>query len=186
MNLFLVLSVALALAMDAFAVAVGLSVPPKGLNQTQALRLAFFFGLFQFMMPLIGWMAAQSFLRYVQKVDHWVAFGLLCLVGGKMVMASFRYEPAKRRASNDPSRGLTLIMLSVATSLDAFAVGLSFAAIEEEILFPSFIIGVVAFLLTFAGTKLGPLAGKLAGRGSELLGGLILILIGIKILVEHL
>jgi putative Mn2+ efflux pump MntP len=186
MNLFLVLPVALALAMDAFAVAVGLSVAPKGLNKIQTFRLAFFFGLFQFMMPLIGWTAAQSFLRYIQQVDHWVAFGLLCLVGGKMVLSSFQYERARSKASNDPSKGLTLVMLSVATSIDAFAVGLSFAALEEGILYPSFIIGVVAFLLTLAGTRLGPLAGKLVSKGAEFLGGLILILIGIKILAEHL
>ncbi len=186
MNLFLVFPVALALAMDAFAVAVGLSVAPKGLNKIQSFRLAFFFGIFQFLMPLIGWLAAQSFLRYIRQVDHWVAFGLLCFVGGKMVLASFHGELARSKASNDPSKGLTLVMLSVATSIDAFAVGLSFAALEESILYPSSIIGVVAFFLTLAGTRLGPLAGKLAGKGAEFLGGLILILIGIKILVDHL
>lgn len=186
MNLLLVLPVALALAMDAFAVAVGLSVGPEGLNRTQAFRLAFFFGLFQFMMPLIGWVAGQSFLHYIQDMDHWVAFGLLCFIGGKMVWASFQDEQMKRKFSNDPTKGLSLVMLSVATSIDAFAVGLSLAALKEEIFYPSLVIGVVTFFLSLGGTRLGPLVGKLAGKGAEFLGGLILILIGMKLLVEHL
>ena len=92
MNFLLVLPVALALAMDAFAAAVGLSVAPKGLNKTQAYRISFFFGAFQFTMPLIGWLAGQSFLRYIREVDHWVAFGLLCFIGGRM-MILMRWTP---------------------------------------------------------------------------------------------
>ena len=186
MNLFLLLPVALALAMDAFAVAVGLSVSPKGLNKIQSFRLAFFFGIFQFMMPLIGWMAGEGLLAIIRHVDHWVAFALLCFIGGKMVLASFLDGKTNGKASNDPTKGLSLIMLSAATSIDAFAVGLSLAALEQEILYPSLIIGSIAFFLTLGGTKLGPLVGKLAGKGAEFLGGLILILIGIKILTEHL
>lgn len=186
MNFLLVLLVALALAMDAFAVAVGLSVAPQGLNKSQAYRLSFFFGIFQFMMPLIGWLVGQGFLRYIRDVDHWVAFGLLFFIGGKMVLASFQDEKIKDNASDDPTKGLRLIMLSVATSIDAFAIGLSFAALHEGILYPSLIIGIVAFLLSLGGTWLGPLVGKLAGKGAEFLGGMILVLIGIKILIEHL
>ncbi len=186
MNFLLVLPVAFALAMDAFAVAVGLSVVPQGLNRTQAYRLSLFFGAFQFMMSLIGWLAGQGFLRYIREVDHWVAFGLLLFIGGKMVLASFQDEKIKKEASSDPTKGLNLIVLSIATSIDAFAVGLSFAALEEGILYPSLIIGGVAFFLTLGGTRLGPLIGKLAGKGAEFLGGLILIFIGIKILAEHL
>jgi putative Mn2+ efflux pump MntP len=186
MNFLLVLPVALALAMDAFAVAVGLSVAPQGLNRTQAYRLSFFFGAFQFVMPLIGWLAGQGFFGYIRKVDHWVAFGLLLFIGGKMVLASFQNKRIKTKASSDPTRGLNLMMLSIATSIDAFAVGLSFAALQEGILYPSIIIGVVAFFLTLGGTWLGPLVGKLAGKRAEFFGGLILVLIGIKILVDHL
>ncbi len=186
MNLFLVVPIALALAMDAFAVAVGLNVAPKGLDRSQIFRLGLFFGFFQFMMPLIGWLAGQGFLRYIRLVDHWVAFVLLCFIGGRMVLASFRDKQTKEKISYDPTKGLTLVMLSVATSIDAFAVGLSFAALEEGILYPSLIIGVVAFLLTVGGARLGPLVGKLAGKWAEFCGGLILIFIGIKILVDHL
>jgi putative Mn2+ efflux pump MntP len=186
MSLFLVLPIALALAMDAFAVAVGLSVAPGGLSKFQMFRLGLFFGIFQWMMPLIGWLVGQGFMRYIRHVDHWVAFALLCFIGGRMVLESFQDKRKKSKTFHDPTKGFSLIMLSVATSIDAFAVGLSFAALEEGILYPSLIIGIVAFLLTLGGTKLGPLVGKLAGKGAEFIGGLILIFIGIKILVDHL
>lgn len=186
MNLFLVIPVALALAMDAFAVSIALSVAPGGLKKSQSLRIAFFFGFFQFLMPLIGWLAGQSFFDYMRDKDHWVAFGLLLIIGGKMVADSFRFRESEKKTSGDPKRGATLLLLAVATSIDAFAVGLSFAAIEQDILFPSVIIGIVAFAMTFLGTKLGPAIGKIAGKRAELMGGLILIFIGIKILAEHL
>lgn len=186
MNFFLVIPVALALAMDAFAVSVGLSVLPEGLKKSQRVRLAVFFGFFQFLMPLIGWLAGQGFLDYIRDVDHWVAFGLLFLIGGKMLLESFRNQGRTKRMSEDPTKGMTLILLSVATSIDAFAVGLSFAALRQKVLYPAIIIGVVAFSMTFLGTKIGPVIGKIAGKRAEFFGGLILILIGIKILIEHL
>ena len=186
MNLFLVIPVALALAMDAFAVSIGLSVRPGGLKMSQRLRLAVFFGFFQFLMPLVGWLAGQEFLHYMRDVDHWVAFGLLCVVGGKMVVESFRNQDMMKKTPGDPTIGVTLILLAIATSIDAFAVGLSFAALQQKILYPSIIIGVVAFVMTIIGTKLGSVFGKIVGKRAELLGGLILILIGIKILTGHL
>jgi len=186
MNLFFVIPVALALGMDAFAVSIVLSVLPGGLKKRQILRLAVFFGFFQFLMPLVGWLAGQGFLDYIRDVDHWVAFGLLFFIGGKMLVESFRHGSSAKKVSGDPTKGVTLILLSVATSIDAFAVGLSFAALEQKIFFPSLIIGGVAFALTYFGTRLGPVFGKIAGKRAELLGGLILIFIGIKILMEHL
>jgi putative Mn2+ efflux pump MntP len=186
MNLFLVIPVALALAMDAFAVSVGLSVLPEGLKRIQSLRLAVFFGFFQFLMPQVGWLLGQGFLDNIRDVDHWVAFGLLLFIGGKMVVESFRKQGMVKIISSDPTKGITLILLSVATSIDAFAVGLSFAAIHQKILYPSAIIGAVAFMMTLVGTKIGPAIGKIAGKRAELLGGLILIFIGVKILTEHL
>lgn len=186
MNFFLVIPVALALAMDAFAVSVGLSVLPEGLKRNQRMRLAGFFGFFQFLMPLVGWLAGQGFLDYIRNVDHWVAFGLLFLIGGKMMTESFRGQGRTKKITGDPTKGFTLILLSVATSIDAFAVGLSFAALQQEVLYPALIIGVVAFLMTFLGTKIGPVIGRIAGKRAEFLGGLILILIGVKILIEHL
>ena len=186
MNFFLVIPVALALAMDTFAVSIGLSVLPGGLKKRQRLRLAFFFGFFQFMMPLIGWMAGQVFLDEMSGVDHWVAFGLLLLIGGKMVVEALRRRDGTKKMSGDPTKGVTLVLLSVATSIDALAVGLSFAAIRQKILYPSVIIGTVALAMTLLGTKIGPVIGKVAGKWAEFLGGAILIVIGIKILAEHL
>jgi putative Mn2+ efflux pump MntP len=185
MSFFLVLPVAFALAMDAFAVSVGISVSQKEQRWDQRIRLASSFGFFQFIMPIIGWLAGQGFLEYIHDVDHWVAFSLLFLIGGKMVLDSFRAQRKMKNVPDDPSRGFRLIVLSVATSIDAFAVGLSFAALEIPILYPSVVIGIVAFLMTLLGTRIGPVIGQIAGKRAELLGGLILILIGIKIIVEH-
>jgi putative Mn2+ efflux pump MntP len=186
MNIFLVLPVAFALAMDAFAVSVGISVAQKEQRWDQRFRLASSFGFFQFMMPIIGWLAGQSFLDYIRDVDHWVAFSLLFLIGGKMLIDSFRDQRKMEKVPDDPSKGFRLIMLSVATSIDAFAVGLSFAALQVSIFYPSVIIGIVAFLMTLMGTRIGPVIGQIAGKRAEFFGGLILFFIGVRILVQHI
>jgi putative Mn2+ efflux pump MntP len=138
------------------------------------------------MMPIIGWYAGESFLDYIRDIDHWVAFSLLFLIGGKMVLDSFRDQRKMEKVPDDPSKGFRLIMLSVATSIDAFAVGLSFAALKIPILYPSVIVGIVAFLMTLLGTRIGPVIGRIAGKRAELLGGLILIIIGVRILIQHI
>ncbi len=187
MNFFLVLAVAFALAMDAFAVSVGISLRPEGLTQRQAFRMAFHFGFFQFMMPLLGWQATRSILLdYIEPFDHWVAFGLLLVIGVKMIFEFFRTGKGTQKNQEDVTTGFSLLLLSVATSIDALAVGLSLAALQVTILYPAVVIGVIAFLMTILGTRIGPLLGRLVGRSAELLGGLILILIGVKILWEHL
>ena len=188
MNIFIVFGVALALAMDAFAVSVGVSLNLDGITKRQTFRLAFSFGFFQFMMPIAGWLAGNSMLQHIQAVDHWVAFGLLLFVGVKMIYESFK-RGKKTKEGNvnvDPTKGLSLLTLSVATSIDALAVGLSFAALHKSILYPAVVFGFVAFLMTVLGTKLGPPLGQRIGKKASLAGGLILILIGIKILAEHL
>lgn len=186
MKIFLVLPIALALGMDAFAVSVGLAVSQKGLSRNQVFRLATGFGLFQFLMPLLGWMAGQTIIESIKTVDHWVAFGLLAVVGTKMIYESFKSETSISNKDKDPTKGFVLLILSVATSIDALAVGLSFAALDLPVLIPSLIIGVVAFIMTIVGTKIGPLFGRLVGKRAELIGGSVLILIGIKILTDHL
>jgi len=186
MNLFLVFGVAFALAMDAFAVAVGVSLGLEGMTRRQAFRLAFHFGFFQFVMPILGWLAGQSVFRYIHAFDHWVAFGLLLFIGGRMAFDSFRSGEKVEKGAADPTKGLSLFILSLATSVDALAVGLSFAALHVKILYPVIVIGIVCFLITLIGTKIGPLIGQLIGKRAELAGGLILIGIGIKILVDHL
>jgi putative Mn2+ efflux pump MntP len=182
----LILAIALALAMDAFAVSVGLSLSREGLTEKQTSRIAIYFGFFQFMMTVIGWLAGQSVLRYIQAVDHWIAFVLLSFIGGKMIYESFSSQKRLERKDSDPTKGLSLLMLSVATSIDALAVGLSLAFIHVNILYPAAVIGAVTFLLTIAGVKTSGLLGQWLGKRAGLLGGLILILIGIKILYEHL
>ncbi len=188
MNFFLVFGIAFALAMDAFAVSVGVSLSLEGMTKRQTFRLAIYFGFFQFMMPVVGWLAGNSLLKYIQVVDHWIAFGLLLFVGVKMIYESFK-RGKKTKEGNvnvDPTKGLSLLTLSVATSIDALAAGLSLAALQESILYPAVVIGLVAFLMTVLGTRLGPPLGQRIGKKAELAGGLILILIGIKILAEHL
>jgi putative Mn2+ efflux pump MntP len=182
----ILLGLALALAMDAFAVALGVGLSLKPATGRQTFRLAFHFGLFQFLMPILGWSVGETLVRYIEEYDHWVAFVLLLAVGGKMIFESFRPEDAGERERNDPTRGLAVLVLSVATSLDALAVGLSLAALHVAIVIPAVVIGVVAFSMTVLGMKIGPALGRVIGRRAELLGGLILILIGFKILAGHL
>jgi len=187
MNIFLVLALALALAMDAFAVSVGVSLRPERLSFRQAFRMAVFFGFFQFMMPLIGWQATRSILQqYIEPFDHWVAFGLLLVIGARMIFDSFRSRDDTEERQKDRTIGFALLMLSLATSIDAFAVGMSLAALQTSILYPAVVIGIVALMMTYLGTRIGPLMGRLAGKRAELFGGVILILIGAKILLEHL
>jgi putative Mn2+ efflux pump MntP len=186
MNFLIVLGIALALAMDAFAVSLGTGLSLSPATGRQTLRLAFHFGLFQFLMPIAGWAAGESFVKYIARYDHWLAFALLLGVGGRMIFGSFQPEKPSGVHRPDPTQGFSLIVLSVATSLDALVVGLSLAALRAPILYPAIIIGIVAFGLTAAGMRLGPALGKVIGRRAELLGGLILILIGIKILIDHL
>jgi putative Mn2+ efflux pump MntP len=177
-------AIALALAMDAFAVAVvtGLSLP---LTRRRVFRLAFHFGLFQALMPAIGWAAGRVIYRWVGHLDHWIAFGLLAFVGGHMIWGALHGEEEERRAE-DVTRGWTLIMLSVATSIDALAVGLTLAMIGAAILVPALVIGLVAAALTTAGMVLGRAIGAAWGKRIEVLGGAILIAIGVRIVWQHL
>jgi len=181
-----VLGVALGLAMDAFAVALGLGCSPRGLSGGQRLRLAFAFGSFQFLMPVIGWAAGKGIESRIRAFDHWIAFGLLVFVGGKMILESFRAEREGACGAGDPTRGSRVLVLSVATSIDALAVGLSLGVLEAGIFYPAAVIGVVAFLMTIIGARLGPALGKVVGRRAELAGGGVLVLIGIKIVLDHL
>jgi putative Mn2+ efflux pump MntP len=178
-------ALACALAMDAFAVAIvtGLTLDP--LRPRQVLRLSFHFGLFQALMPVLGWLAGIAVHSYIEAFDHWVAFGLLAFVGGKMLWESRQHED-ERPTRGDPTAGWSLVVLSVATSVDALAVGLSLAMIGSQILQPALVIGIVAFGLTAAGMLLGRRAGAVWGRRVEVLGGVVLIGIGVRILVEHL
>jgi len=186
MSIFLILGIAFALAMDAFAVSLGMSTGLKGTTRIQTLRVAFHFGLFQFLMPILGWSVGQSVQKYIQAFDHWVAFGLLLFIGGKMIYESFGFRKKEKRYASDPTKGFSILLLSVATSIDALAVGLSLALLGVGIIYPAIVIGLVAFILTVIGMKMGSLLGNLVKKRGELLGGIILIIIGLVILFEHL
>jgi putative Mn2+ efflux pump MntP len=186
MSLVLVLGLAVALAMDCFAVSMGLACGRKGLAKRQAVRMAFFFAGFQFGMPVLGWFAGESVVRFTSGFDHWLAFALLAGIGGRMIYEAFHLSDEEKAGRPDQTRGARLLVLSVATSIDALAVGLSLGVIKSGILFPAAIIGVVCFLMTIIGARLGPAIGRVAGKWAELTGGLILIGIGVRTLIGHL
>ena len=182
MTLVEVLLLALALSADAFSVA--LAVGLRHSSRRQVFRLSWHFGLFQALMPVLGWLAGVAVRDYIAVLDHWVAFGLLAFVGGKMLWEA-RREPEDSRPAGDSTRGWALVLLSVATSIDALAVGLSLAMVGSTIIMPAMVIGVVAAAFTAVGMVLGRRIGSLWGKRVEVLGGLILIGIGVKIVVEH-
>jgi manganese efflux pump family protein len=157
----------------------------KKVHPVQILRTALAFGIAQALMPVIGWAAGRTVIDYISGYDHWVAFGLLAVVGGKMLWETFRGEN-ECKAGADISRGWLLFTLAIATSIDALAVGLSYAFLKISIIYAASIIGVVAFLVTILGFYLGRKAGNLPGRRAKILGGIILIGIGLRILLSHL
>ncbi|MDJ0882914.1 MAG: manganese efflux pump MntP family protein [Desulfobacterales bacterium] len=183
LNIF---AIAVALAMDAFAVAIASGVRLKRVSFRQFFRLAWHFGLFQALMPIIGWSAGLTVRDTIERFGHWVAFGLLVYVGVNMIREAFKLQEDARR-HKDPTRGLTLVMLSVATSIDALAVGLTISMLRVSIWTPALIIGVVAGVFTVIGLYLGKSVGS-AERLSpiaEVLGGVILLGIAVKIVIEH-
>lgn len=179
------LLMAVGLGMDAFAVALCAGATGRRIWFRPGFRLSFHFGLFQFIMPIIGWTAGTAFVRFIEAYDHWIAFGLLVYVGGKMIKESF--DQGDREAEDvDPTRKGMLVMLAVATSIDALAVGLSLAILRVPILYPSIVIGLVAAAMTALGLALGCRLGGLVGKRMELIGGLVLVGIGARILISHL
>ena len=180
---------ALALAMDCFAVSIASGIIVKKHIGKMMIRMAFLFGLFQAAMPLIGWFGVSTFTSYLENVDHWIAFGLLTFLGGRMIRESFLLEEEKKIK---PRKLKTQIVLAIATSIDALAVGISFACTGfsnlKMLVCPLLIIGFVSFVMSIAGILLGIKFGKPITKKlkPELLGGIILIFIGIKVLLSHL
>jgi len=185
MSFFTVIGIAIGLAMDAFAVALSSSMIIRRITGRHIFRLGFHFGLFQALMPILGWFAGSSIQRYISRWDHWVAFGLLVFIGMKSIFGAFR-SPKERIAGTDPTKGLNLVMLSIATSIDALAVGLSFAMLGVRIWYPALIIGLITGAITIIGMLIGSHLGRRLGKPVEIIGGLVLIAIGIHILIEHL
>jgi manganese efflux pump family protein len=184
MDLVTIFLLAVVLGLDAFAVALTAGATLAPLHKRQVFRLSFHFGLFQFLMPVLGWLAGEQVASVVGMVDHWIALVLLAAIGGRMIRGSFAKE--EQRAQTDMTRGVSLVSLSVATSIDAFAVGLSLAVLDISVWFPCAIIGVVAAAMTLIGMSLGRRWSARVGKRMELVGGIILIAIGIRILIEHL
>lgn len=184
MSFLEILLIAVGLAMDAFAVSIcaGTNELTKGKRPT--FRLSFHFGLFQFLMPIVGWLLGFGVQRYIEDYDHWVVLALLSYVGIKMIKSGFDKNPDIRKG--DLSKGMNLVVVSIATSLDALAVGISLAMLQSGIWYPSIIIGVITAGLSVLGVQLGNKLGTKFGKKMEILGGIILILIGIRILISHL
>lgn len=172
------------LAMDAFSVSVTDGIMLGRAKLSQAVKIALFFGLFQFLMPVIGYAAGSTFAEVIESFAHWVAFCILALIGGKMIYEAFTDEENADEGKN-PLAFKTLLVLAIATSIDALAVGVTFATMATPVLISSAIIGVVTFFISFAGVMIGSRAGDIFGNKAEIAGGTILILIGIKILIEH-
>jgi len=184
MEIVTILFLGVGLAMDAFAVSIVTGSIYKELHIRHALRMALFFGGFQAMMPLIGSLAGLSLKQHIAAYDHWIAFGLLGIVGGKMILEAFEIKSAEKNL--DPSNLLILLTLSVATSIDALAVGFTLSLLVRSLAFAVSAIGVITFGLSYAGVSVGKRFGHFFESKIEILGGLILIGIGIKILVTHL
>jgi putative Mn2+ efflux pump MntP len=184
MDLITIVFIALGLAMDAFAVSIASGVTLKKVRLRYAFRVAFFFGGFQALMPLLGWLAGSSFSSYIAAFDHWVAFGLLTFIGGKMIYESTVLKEAEKKT--DPRNLTILFILAIATSIDALVVGLSFSFLNVTIIEPVIIIGVITFLLSFAGVYIGARTGSFFENKIEIIGGVILIGIGLKVLIEYL
>ena len=184
MSLLALFLVAVGLSMDALAVAMASGLAVRRMRVRQALRMALFFGLFQALMPMIGWLAGLTLRTFIARWDHWVAFGLLVFIGGKMIVESFRLRDTTRAAG--PISLSMLLLLSVATSIDALAVGLSLSLLQVLIVSPALLIGAVTFLLSLLGGLIGSRVGHCCGNRIEALGSLILIGIGVKILLDHL
>lgn len=175
--------IGLGLSMDAFAVSVGSGINTKTEKFKNALRAGVFFGFFQAFMPLIGWFIGINLKSFISSFDHWVAFGLLVLIGLKMIHESSKLNRDKSRTNFSSIK--VLFILAIATSIDALIIGVGFAFINIPILTAAIIIGIITFTLSFTGVFMGNRFGAVFGKKAEIIGGLILILIGTKILISH-
>jgi putative Mn2+ efflux pump MntP len=183
MNPITIVLIAIGLAMDALAVSIAKGIVVKHQRRKTALLLASFFGGFQMLMPVIGWLAGTTLETVIVGIDHWIAFGLLTFIGSKMVYDSIRKEEGEKE---EDLRLHSLMTLAVATSIDALMIGVSFAFLQTQILVPILVIGLITFFLSLMGFFFGCGLGRIFGNKVKIVGGLILIAIGIRIILEHL
>jgi len=185
MDLATIFILAIALGVDAFSVAIGIGAANhQKLWWPPVLRLSLAFGFFQFMMAVLGWFAGSTVVEIIDAFDHWVVFGILALIGGKMIWEG--WEKEEQKIQTDQTKGLPLLILSVATSIDSLAVGFSFSALKNPILFPALIIGIVCLSMTSLGMIFGKALARILGKKVNIFGGLVLLVIGVKVLIEHL
>lgn len=186
MNILTLLLIALSLSFDSFAVSVssGMSMCRRHMKLSQTLRIAASLAIFQGFMPLLGWVLGEAFHTQMMKADHWIAFGLLLFLGLKMIWEG--RDPASNRKIKNPSHWKVLIPISLATSVDAFAMGIGFSLFVEKIVLPVLLIALVTFMVSLFGIYTGRKLGKRIAGTAEILGGIILIIIGSKILIEQL
>ncbi len=184
MNILELILTATALSMDAFAVSVSSGIVAKRFRITDALLVGLFFGSFQALMPTIGWLAAYSIRGLIESVDHWIAFGLLAAIGSKMIYDVYKKGEETEKIGN-PFAIKTLFIMAIATSIDALAVGISFAIIDVDIVTTAITIGIITFAISVWGVYLGNRLCLLCEKRATFIGGIILILIGIKILLDH-
>lgn len=187
MGIVELLLIGIGLSMDAFAVAICKGLNMKKVNKIQCLVIALFFGGFQALMPLIGWLLGKQFEVYITSIDHWIAFILLALIGGNMVKESMEKDEGEKEEECPQKLDIKeLFLLAIATSIDALAVGITFAFLQVQIVPAIIIIGVTTFVISVIGVFVGNIFGSKYKNKAELAGGIILILIGLKILLEHL
>ena len=183
MSLFGIIILSIGLGMDAFAVSVCKGVSFKKSNLKKSIIVASYMGIFQSIMPVIGYFLGMSFADKITSIDHWLAFALLFVIGIKMIKEALSTE---KEVINDKVDSKEMIILAIATSIDALAVGITFAFLNVNLWFAVSLIGMITFLLCFVGTKIGSIFGDKYENKAELAGGLILILLGLKIVLEHL
>ena len=184
MGIVEIIFIAIGLAMDAFAVSVCKGLSMKKMSWKKAIIIALYFGIFQALMPVIGYALGIGFEESIKFIDHWIAFGLLAFIGGNMIKEALSKEEDDNQ--NDDVNFKTMVVLAVATSIDALAVGVTFAFLNVNLILAISIIGILTFIISLLGVKIGNVFGDKFEKKAELAGGIILILIGLKILLEHL
>jgi putative Mn2+ efflux pump MntP len=180
-----ILVIAISLSADCFAVALSSGISRQSFSFLQSVRLPLLFGVFQSFMSVMGWLAGRSVVDFISDYDHWVAFGLLTIIGTRMIWQSF-HDRDEDRVKRNLASWFILVTLAIATSIDSLAVGLSFALLDVNITLASITIGVTALIITLIGMLIGKKVGALVGERAETVGGAILIIIGLRILLEHL
>ncbi len=183
LSLLEIILIGIGLAMDCFAVSISFSVIKKEIKFFEALKIAIFFGIFQAIMPVLGWLLSLTFKEYIQEFDHWIAFGILGTIGVKMLVESLKKTNKKQIQITN---FWLIISLSIATSLDALIIGVSFAFLKVNITEAVIIIGIITLFISMVGFRMGMSLGSVFGKRAELIGGIVLIGIGTKILIEHL